>query len=543
MTDNSTIAASYERVSTRAQGQHGFSLGAQHQSLEDFTQAQGWLLPEHLRFRDGEDAAASGADWDLPDLNRMLEAARSRAFTVLVVPDFDRFARSMVKGLVLEEQLKKLGVRVVFQRVPVEDTPEGQLLKNQLYGFAEYDRMKITLRTMMGRRAKAQTGKVVGVGRPPYGYGFTYETLTNGKRRVCGLEPDPETAHIAQRILTDLRTRSTIDVAEDLNREGIPSPRGARWTATTVYSLGLNAVYCGTWIFGRHSQRATPEDPGGIAVAVPALITRDEWDAIRGAFAHRVFTRRGRTSDDAYLLRGRLTCGHCHGTLRTMTSNGFRYYACGCFRPSDARRLGKPSCDLPAVYALALEAELWRLLRATLLDPDALRLGLDAAQAQHAEGDRLRQERLAAHDAELARQRKRLDVLTSGLADAGDGEVYASILRQAKEVEQLIVRTNAERAELAAVRTEGLSATDADALIAFAEDVGAGFDHATPAERKRLYDLLQVRGTVAADPDGIKLGQRHHFRIDWQAAIPLRTSDNHFLKSLKTYQNQYWTKT
>jgi hypothetical protein len=40
MPDNSTIiAASYERVSTRAQGQHGFSLGAQHQSLEDFTQA------------------------------------------------------------------------------------------------------------------------------------------------------------------------------------------------------------------------------------------------------------------------------------------------------------------------------------------------------------------------------------------------------------------------------------------------------------------------------------------------------------------------
>jgi site-specific DNA recombinase len=192
---SSIIAASYERVSTRMQGQYGFSLGAQHQSLEDFITAQGWHLPEHLRFRDGEDAAASGADWDLPDLNRMLEAARSREFTVLVVPDFDRFARSMVKGLVLEEQLKKLGVRVVFQRVPVEDTPEGQLLKNQLYGFAEYDRMKITLRTMMGRRAKAQTGKVVGIGRAPYGYRFTYETLTHGKRRVWTRARPRDRAH------------------------------------------------------------------------------------------------------------------------------------------------------------------------------------------------------------------------------------------------------------------------------------------------------------------------------------------------------------
>src|SRR4051794_20486449 len=107
------IAASYERVSTRAQGRYGFSLGAQHQSLEDFARVQGWILPEHLRFRDGEDEDASGAAWDLPSLNRMLEAARHNEFTVLVVPDFDRFARTLTKGLVLEEQLKKYGVRVV----------------------------------------------------------------------------------------------------------------------------------------------------------------------------------------------------------------------------------------------------------------------------------------------------------------------------------------------------------------------------------------------------------------------------------------------
>ena len=72
----------------------------------------------------------------------MLEAARNREFQVLVVPDFDRFARSLVKGLILEEQLKKYGVRVVYQRVPVEDTPEGHLLKTQLYAFAEYERQK-----------------------------------------------------------------------------------------------------------------------------------------------------------------------------------------------------------------------------------------------------------------------------------------------------------------------------------------------------------------------------------------------------------------
>ena len=33
------IAASYERVSTRKQGQHGYSLITQHQSLDEFARA------------------------------------------------------------------------------------------------------------------------------------------------------------------------------------------------------------------------------------------------------------------------------------------------------------------------------------------------------------------------------------------------------------------------------------------------------------------------------------------------------------------------
>jgi hypothetical protein len=341
------------------------------------------------------------------------------------------------------------------------------------------------------------------------------------------------TAPIARRILHDLRARSAIDIADELNRDDIPAPRGARWSAATLNSMGLNSVYCGTWIFGRHSRRSTPEEPGGIAVAVPALITRDEWDAIRRAFTYRVHARRARRTDDPYLLRGALTCGHCHGFLRSQPDNRVRYYKCGCRDASSARYAGKPVCDLPAVHAVDLEAELWRLLRATLLDPDALRLGLDAAQAQHAQSDRSRQDRLAAHDAELTRQRKRLDTLTSGLADAGDGEVYASILRQAKEVEHLITTIVTERGDLAAIRPEGLSVTDADALTVFADEIHAGFDQAAPADRRRLYDLLRVRGSVSADPDGIRLGRKHHFRIEWQAAILLLHDDKSFLKSSK----------
>ena len=102
---DSQIAASDERVSTRLQGQTGFSLAAQAKDAAHFAASNGWHLLDHLRFRDGEDRHASGADWDLPGLNAMLDAAKRREFQVLLVPTVDRFARDMTKALVLEQQL------------------------------------------------------------------------------------------------------------------------------------------------------------------------------------------------------------------------------------------------------------------------------------------------------------------------------------------------------------------------------------------------------------------------------------------------------
>ena len=182
------IAASYERVSTGPQARHGFSLTNQHRSAEEFAADNGWQLPDTLRFSDTQ----SGVLWELPGLTSMLEAARANEFTVLIVPDLDRFARDLVKARVLEEQLAKYGVTVYYQRVPTDNSPEGRLLKTQLFAFAEYEREKTLLRTTMGRREKAMSGRVVGTGSAPFGYRFTHETLHNGRHRVNGLEPDPE---------------------------------------------------------------------------------------------------------------------------------------------------------------------------------------------------------------------------------------------------------------------------------------------------------------------------------------------------------------
>jgi len=175
----------------------------------------------------------------------MLDAAKRQEFQVLIVPTLDRFARSMVKALVIEEQLRKHGVRLVYIAVPLEDTPEGRLLKNQLYPFAEYEREKIGMRTMRGKREKIERGLVVGQRPAPYGLRF----VRDANDRVVGLEPDPLTAPVV-RIFSLSKTRSSIEVASLLNAGGIPSPKGARWKQNTVQHIPNNPVYIGQVVYG-----------------------------------------------------------------------------------------------------------------------------------------------------------------------------------------------------------------------------------------------------------------------------------------------------
>lgn len=238
---DTTIAASYERVSTRRQAEDGYSLRAQRRTMTEFAAEQGWELPDHLQFRDTD----SGAKATLPGLDAVLGAAFRREFHVLIVPDFDRFARNMAKAKALEDVLRKYSVRVVYQRAPVDDTPDGRLQANIMHSFSEYEREKILLRTMTGKREKARDQKVVGVWVPPYGYRCTYEVLPNERQRTIGLEPDPLTAPIARRILRDIQVRSTIQVSKELNEEGIPGPGGGRWRDTTIRRMVADPRYAG----------------------------------------------------------------------------------------------------------------------------------------------------------------------------------------------------------------------------------------------------------------------------------------------------------
>ena len=75
-----------------------------------------------------------------------------------------------------------------------------------------------------------------------------------------------------------------------------------------------------------------------LTAEVPAIVTRDEWDAAQSAIKMRLRSH-GRvvgSDDDPYELRGRIQCGHCGRPLSCNVSNRHRYYTCQRHKPAIA---------------------------------------------------------------------------------------------------------------------------------------------------------------------------------------------------------------
>ncbi len=91
-------------------------------------------------FEDPE-KATSGANW-LPELDRILMLASSRAFDILVVREIVRLGRNRFKQMSVEIELESHGVLVEYVIGQFEHSAEGRLLKGMMSEFAEYEREK-----------------------------------------------------------------------------------------------------------------------------------------------------------------------------------------------------------------------------------------------------------------------------------------------------------------------------------------------------------------------------------------------------------------
>jgi DNA invertase Pin-like site-specific DNA recombinase len=107
---------------------------------------------------------ASGARWDRPELQRLMDQLRSG--DVVVVWKLDRLSRSLKDLLVLMERIDKAGAgfRSLTESIDTT-TPAGRMMMQMVGSFAEYEREMIRERTQAGLQAARAEGRTGG--RPP----------------------------------------------------------------------------------------------------------------------------------------------------------------------------------------------------------------------------------------------------------------------------------------------------------------------------------------------------------------------------------------
>ncbi len=160
----------YARVSGDDRGNEGRNLAEQLKMCRKYARQKGYSIIDEFS---EDDRGASGASFELPQLIKAQDLATAGAYDVLVTREIDRFARSLAKQLIVEENLKRNGVRIEYVIGNYAETPEGQLMKNIKATIAEYERLKIRERVIRGRRLHAKAGSTLVYGNPPYGYSVT----------------------------------------------------------------------------------------------------------------------------------------------------------------------------------------------------------------------------------------------------------------------------------------------------------------------------------------------------------------------------------
>ena len=160
-------AAIYCRVSTGKQEEEGTSLETQEVGCRAHAGEHRYCVAEACVYRE----AHTGVElWERKELTRLRDAIRRREIDVLVVYAIDRLARDPVHLGVLLTEAEHHGVRVEFVTEPLDNSPEGQLIRFVRGYAARVEHEKIKERTMRGRRARRDAGKPLPGPRPLYGY-------------------------------------------------------------------------------------------------------------------------------------------------------------------------------------------------------------------------------------------------------------------------------------------------------------------------------------------------------------------------------------
>ena len=266
-----------------------------------------------------EDKARSGASvFGREGLMRLMDAARERAFDVVLVEALDRLSRDMEDLAGIHKRLSFLGIEIHA----VHDGTADAILVGIRGLVAQMQREDGAKKVRRGMAGVIRDGRHAG-GRA---YGYRPVPGRRGELEII----DAEAEVVRQIFAAYAGGRPPREIAGDLNRQGVAPPRGTRWNASTINGnaqrgagLIFNELYAGRIVWnkvrmvknpdtGKRISRPNPREEWQMIAAPQLCIVDDEtWKRAQELKAEKARLTTHLKRRPAHLLSGLLRCGCC----------------------------------------------------------------------------------------------------------------------------------------------------------------------------------------------------------------------------------------
>lgn len=263
----------YCRVSTNSADQLR-SLTAQVSALTRLTAANPkWLLVDVYI-----DIASSKTGSSRKEFNRMLKDCQSHDLEIIISKSISRFGRDTVEILDALNQLKLLGVRVIFEQ-EVLDTADtdSDLMISIIESIAQAENESRSDNIKWGIKQRAAQGTSKLYNRKCYGY----VNASDGSLMI----KDEEAKNVRLIFNLYLRGKSVIGIISELEKMGIKSPTGkGKWCKRTIDVMLSNEKYIGNVRLlndGKHDLYYLSEENN------PAIISKETFQAVQIEKQHR----------------------------------------------------------------------------------------------------------------------------------------------------------------------------------------------------------------------------------------------------------------
>ena len=263
----------YCRVSTNSMEQLK-SLTAQISALSRLTAANPkWLLVDVYT-----DIASSKTGSSRKEFARMLQDCKSRDLQIILTKSISRFGRDTVEILDALNQLKLLGIRVIFEQEQLDTAnTDSDLMISIIESIAQAENESRSDNIKWGIKQRAAQGTSKLYNRKCYGY----VNASDGNLII----EESEAKNVRMIFNLYLQGKSVLGIVKELERMGIKSPTGkTTWPKRTIDAMLSNEKYTGNVRLlddGKHDFYYKAEGNN------PAIIFKETFQAVKLEKLHR----------------------------------------------------------------------------------------------------------------------------------------------------------------------------------------------------------------------------------------------------------------